>query len=108
MTTNLRIASVNAKKSAGNISINLLVSAVLGLLVIFYIMQSNALISQDYRLRQAQYTLKDLEDEGKKLNFEILKIKSSQNLLDNSSKIQLVPAGKVSYLRDAASGVVQK
>lgn len=110
MTTiaSCQLTSSGYAKSGGKISLNFVVLFILVATLIFYLVQTNALIAQGYGIRESQQSLKKLEEENRLLNTQVLQIQSSQNLNEASSKINLVPVEKVSYLKDSPGEVVQR
>ena len=83
----------------GRISLNLVVFAVIIVLVLAHLIQVNSLVTTGYQIRDLQKILKEKEEASQKLEIEILKLQSVNNLQEAAKKINMVSVDKMKYLQ---------
>ena len=77
-------------------------------LIIFYLFQVNAEISEKYLIREKTKTLNKILEENKKLEVLALQLNSLDNLSELVKNINFVKADKVSYIQVLDGQIVSR
>ncbi|PJE58107.1 MAG: hypothetical protein COU81_02485 [Candidatus Portnoybacteria bacterium CG10_big_fil_rev_8_21_14_0_10_36_7] len=108
MNTNYQASLNRHRKTAGILSLNVAIIVLLIVASVASVTISSGSVAQEYKMRDMQKILRQLEEQNKNLNNEMVKIKSSQSLDTSSIKDTLAPVQKINYLRGPVDSVAQK
>lgn len=87
---------------------NLLVSvAVLGCIVVYFL-QVNTIVYKGYAIRDAENQIKQLNDEYKQLELDVINLQSIQSITERAQSLGFVPTGSSEYVQITASNFAQR
>lgn len=75
---------------------------------LLYLYQTNSVSTKGYKIYEVEKQIKELENENRRLNVEIAKIQSIQNLQERAKQSGLVAVDKIDYLTNVGSAVAMR
>lgn len=99
---------IRKRHNHGLVVLSALVVFVLACLVIFYLFQTNNLISCSYQIREQKKLLKTLEEENRELESQIAQWRSPANLENLVQSLGMVEIEGVVYLKTEKAVAIGK
>ena len=88
------------KSPAKILRFNLILLIVITLIGLVYLLEINSLGTKGYQIRQLEVKLKQLEIEQKNLQVQASSLQSINRIEQEAVKLNFVPAGNVTYIKD--------
>ncbi len=99
--------NIMPKIKIGPISLTFITIILACLLCLFYLVQSNAVTTKSYDIRELESKKEQIQEENERLQLEAARLQSIKEVEEEAKDLKMVPSKKVDFLTPS-SGVASK